>query len=273
MIAWFRHLDLLLRGESTRLPLLRSGGLRVPAGGLSFVAALLGALYGVCMGVFALTAGGSRQHMQMVASTLKVPALFLLTLLVTFPSLYVFSALMGSRLTVNATLRVLVAALAVMLAVLSSLGPIVAFFSFTTTSYPFMVLLNVVVFAVSGMLGLAFLLQTLRRLAVVAAIDEQPESTSEAPPPVDEAGLPPIPPPVPYPPGAGPLDRSGRYPPTPQVSVVFRIWIVVFGLVGAQMSWILRPFIGHPNLPFQWFRSPGSNFFEGVMHAIKRLAE
>src|SRR5437868_12466167 len=109
--------------------------------------------------------------MQMIAAILKVPALFFLTLLVTFPSLYVFSALMGSRLTVNSTLRLLVAALAVMLAVLSSLGPIVAFFSFTTTSYPFMVLLNVVVFSISGVLGLAFLLQTLRRLAVAVEME------------------------------------------------------------------------------------------------------
>ena len=28
--------------------------------------------------------------------------------------------------------------------------------------------------------------------------------------------------------------------------------MVVFGLVGAQMGWVLRPFIGNPNQPFQW---------------------
>ena len=38
------------------------------------------------------------------------------------------------------------------------MGPIVAFFSFSTTSYPFMLLLNVLVFTVSGLLGMAFLL-------------------------------------------------------------------------------------------------------------------
>src|SRR5947199_302216 len=53
-----------------------------------------------------------------------------------------------------------------MLAVLSSLGPIFAFFSVSTTSYSFMILVNVVVFAVSGLLGLVFLLQTLHRLSV-----------------------------------------------------------------------------------------------------------
>ena len=37
------------------------------------------------------------------------------------------------------------------------------------------------------------------------------------------------------------------------VKVVFRLWVVVFALVGAQMGWVLRPFVGNPNLPFTWF--------------------
>ena len=42
------------------------------------------------------------------------------------------------------------ASLGVIVTVLASLGPIVAFFSVCTTSYPFMVLFNVVVFAIAG---------------------------------------------------------------------------------------------------------------------------
>jgi len=30
--------------------------------------------------------------------------------------------------------------------------------------------------------------------------------------------------------------------------------MVVFGLVGVQMGWVLRPFIGAPNSPLQFFR-------------------
>ena len=62
--------------------------------------------------------------------------------------------------------RLLIASLAVNLAVLASLGPIVAFFSVSTTSYHFMVLFNVLVFTVAGLLGLVFLIQTLNRLAI-----------------------------------------------------------------------------------------------------------
>ena len=40
------------------------------------------------------------RNAQLFASAVKVPALFFLTLAVTFPSLYVFNALVGSRLAV-----------------------------------------------------------------------------------------------------------------------------------------------------------------------------
>ena len=122
-------------------------------GGLSLVLLILGMLYGACMGSFGLFKTGGPSYLQLVASTLKVPALFVLTLAVTLPSLYVSNALVGSRLVVDSVIRLLVAALGVMMAVLASLGPIIAFFSLSTTSYPFMVLVNVVVFAVSGRWG------------------------------------------------------------------------------------------------------------------------
>ena len=55
------------------------------------------------------------------------------------------------------------------------------------------------------------------------------------------------------------------------VVTVFRIWILVFGLVGAQMAWVLRPFLGSPHNVFTWFRPRTSNFFEAVVHAIQHL--
>ena len=67
------------------------------------------------------------------------------------------------------------------LAVLASMGPIVAFFSFSTTSWPFMVLLNVLVYTVSGLLGMAFLLQTLHRLSVVQYRPLPPRRTGPTP--------------------------------------------------------------------------------------------
>ena len=55
------------------------------------------------------------------------------------------------------------------------------------------------------------------------------------------------------------------------VRTIFRVWMIVFGLVGAQMGWVLRPFIGNPNLPFTWFRGRESNFFQAVFHTVLSL--
>src|SRR5215510_3271889 len=141
--GWLKQLDTLLRGERTTLDALRGGIIDVPMRVFVPLAVGLGCIYGFCMGWFAMTARAGA-WMQLIASTVKLPALFLLTLLVTFPSLYVFNALVGCRLGFLAALRLLVAAVVVNLAVGASLGPILAFFTLSTSSYTFIVLLNVV---------------------------------------------------------------------------------------------------------------------------------
>ena len=167
--GWFTELDRLLAGRVDASLVTASGGpgnLAAPA--VRVIIVVLAMIYGACMGTFRpFPRSRARPRMQILASMVKVPLLFYLTLLVTLPSLYVFNALVGSRLRLGTVVRLLVASLGVMVAVLASLGPIVAFFSVSTTSYPFMLLFNVVVFTVSGILGLTFLLQTLHRLSVV----------------------------------------------------------------------------------------------------------
>jgi hypothetical protein len=41
----------------------------------------------------------------------------------------------------------------------------------------------------------------------------------------------------------------------PRHRVLMRIWIFLFAFVGIQTAWILRPFVGAPNLPPQFFRA------------------
>ncbi len=154
----------------------------------------------------------------MLAAVVKVPLLIGLTVAVTFPSLYVFNTLFGSRLGVGPLARLVAAAVAVMLAVLAAFGPIVAFFSVSTTSYPFILLLNVVVFAVGGLFAAAYLFRA--------------------------------------------VGGRGR---------VVTVWLGVFALVGPQMGWTLRPFVGAPGLEFAWFRPRGGSFAEAVGHAVVQL--
>lgn len=275
MGSWLRQLDGLLRGEATRLSALRNGTLNISPDGLAIVITALGLIYGLCMGCYALFQSGGPSWPQTLATMGKVPLLFGLTLLVTFPSLYVFNALVGSRLTLSSVLRLIVAAMAVMLAILASIGPIVAFFSMSTTSYHFMLLLNVIVFCVAGFFGLKFLLHALHQLSIARATSteaDRPDTQTR------NAG---------YDAGQSPtvqngaaaadsaseaaLDNNDARVLGDDVKIVFRMWILVFGLVGAQMSWVLRPFLGHPGTEFALLRARESNFFEAVLSALSHL--
>ena len=271
MLQAVRELDRIIRGEATRPSALRRGTIEIPIVGLAAVIVVLAMLYGLCMGCFALFKGGGPSYLQVLASMLKVPVLFLLTLAITFPSLYVFNALVGSRLSLLSVLRLLIAAMAVILAVLASFGPIVLFFSVSTTSYPFMQLLNVVIFSIAGFLGLKFLLLTLHRLDIVQreAFSPPPAAPAASSGPEFDLGLSDAAATGSEPSGA--LDRMEGQVFTANVMTVFRLWVIVFGLVGAQMGWVLRPFIGYPGAPFEWFRNRESNFFEAVMNALSNL--
>lgn len=282
-----REVDELLRGERTAPQLLADKGLDIRARRMVFVVIAMGMIYGLCMGSFSLLktvppelAGTNDRYMQVLASTVKTPALFFLTLLVTLPSLYVFNALVGSRLRPLGMFRLLFASLAVNTTVLASLGPIVAFFSVSTSSHAFIVLLNVAVFAVAGTLGLMFLLQTMHRMTggdrlarrkplgpvAEAVLLEEAETTG------DDA----MAPPVPVARHLEPVEPAAIDMPEGEVfaqhtQTVFRCWVVLFALVGAQMGWVMRPFIGSPDLPFSWFRERESNFFAAVLSALGKL--
>lgn len=276
MLGSLKLLDRILRGELTRPSQLEDGKLTFPIAGVSLVGLVLAMIYGACMGIYSILRAFEFEqfqgdYRQLLASTVKTPALFFLTLVVTFPSLYVFNALVGSRLLFGSVLRLLLAALGVNLAVLASFGPIVAFFSLSTNSYGFMVLLNVAMFAVAGLLGLMFLMQTLNRLQHAQNATAEPPVIAPPPTPTElQVDAPSV--------IATSLNLSSLMRPARpgaidpivgqaygfNVRLVFGIWVVVFGIVGAQMGWILRPFIGSPGQEFTWFRPRDSNFFQAV---------
>jgi hypothetical protein len=229
MGRWLSDLDRLLRGDHTRKEELQAGRVGLPARRLMLLALGLGAVYGAGMGLFAATGGREHAWLHLLSSAAKLPLLFVLTLLVTFPSLYVFAALANSRLRAQETLRLLVASITVMLGVLASFAPVTVFFTLSTDSYRFMLFLNVVFCGLAGLVGLGFLFRAVNLVFR------------------DEAGA-----------------AEGR-----RARRIFRVWLVLFGVVGAQMAWILKPFVGNPQLPFEWVRnSRVSNFFEFVARAL-----
>ena len=251
--GWLRELDDLLRGSKTDPELLAQGTEHLKLGTHVVISVVLGLIYGASMGLYAVLSRTTPVPEQLLASTVKLPALFFLTLAVSFPSLCVFSAMLGTRLSPLAALRVIVSAITVNLAVLASFAPITAFFTLTTTSYPFMKLLNVVFLAISGMIGLGFLMKALSRLEEAYAALDEPEAREAA-----DAG------------GGTVSTDAGRSQST-VARRLFKVWLIVYALVGAQMGWILRPFIGSPDLPFTWFRQRGGNVFVDVLRTIAEM--
>jgi len=49
---------------------------------------------------------------------------------------------------------------------------------------------------------------------------------------------------------------------------IFKIWIIIFAFVSAQLAWNLRPFVGSKDLPFEMFRAKESNFYLAVMQSF-----
>ena len=224
-----RALDLVLRGEADPLaPPGRGDPDALPLGPVARATLALAVFTGACVGVYGVTRPGGPEWRLVVAASVKVPLLIALTVLVTFPSLYVFSALLGSRLRAGEQARVVAAGCAVLAAVTAGFGPVVAFFSVSTTTYPFILLLNVAVFAAGGLFAAAAIRRAVARSA--------------------------------SPDGAG---RAGRR--------VIAVWLVMFGLVGSQMGWVLRPFVGAPGVEFAWLRPRGGSFFEAVFQSALAL--
>lgn len=285
VVNWIRQLDELLRGERVRGELLLKGHIDLRLRTFVPIAVALGAVYGFFMGWYALFGRDTAAIQQLVASTVKLPALFLLTLCVTFPSLYVFNALVGCRMSFPATIRVLVGAIVVNLAVAASLGPILAFFTVSTRSYVFIVLLNVALLGVGGLVSLSFLLKALQGLARSRAFDDVAREEQVS---IDAGTV--------APPTSSEPARSGE----PQdakhtfdraqlrvamaaerrfdaavlrreraANFILFIWVTIYVLVGTQMGWILRPFIGSPGTPFEWFRPREGSFISGVAGALR----
>jgi hypothetical protein len=52
-------------------------------------------------------------------------------------------------------------------------------------------------------------------------------------------------------------------------------WLAGNFLLGSQLSWILRPFVGSPNLPVEFLRRDAfhGNFYETAFHSLQHLLQ
>lgn len=178
------------------------------------------ALYGAIIGSFS---GG----LQIVASAIKVPALYLITLAVCLPTLYFFEVISGSRRSFGQYLALLLASMSIIGVMLFSFAPITLFFRLSINDYQFFQLLNVLVFTITGLIGVNVFYRSL------LYINDKDSET--------------------------PNNRTA----------MIRGWLVLYGFVGSQLGWTLRPFFGNPDSPFELFRPLESNFY---FHLLKVIA-
>lgn len=106
--------------------------------------------------------GATHSLWQTLSSAVKLPILFLLTLLICTPTLYFFNVLFGSNQSLTQNFALILTAITVTAVLLLSFAPIVVFFLLTTANYQFFKLLNVTIFAICGAAGVMFLSQGMR---------------------------------------------------------------------------------------------------------------
>ena len=106
--------------------------------------------------------GSTHSLRQTLSAAVKLPALFLMTLVVCLPTLYFFNVLFGSKQSLSQNFCLILTAITVTAVLLLSFAPIVLFFVLATSHYQFFKLLNVAVFAITGGIGMTFLNQGMR---------------------------------------------------------------------------------------------------------------
>ncbi len=107
-------------------------------------------------GIYGAIIGAFSSVFQSIASAIKLPLLFLLTLLITFPTLYIFNLLFGARQSIKQYFTLILSSTAIMSVLVLGFAPITILFMITSDHYQFFKLLNVTIFAISCIVGMKF---------------------------------------------------------------------------------------------------------------------
>jgi hypothetical protein len=174
-------------------------------------------------------ATNSQMPLQIISSAIKLPALYLITLIVCVPTLYIFNAFFGSRLTMKQHWAYLLTAITVIAVLLCGFAPVSLFFLLTVNDKFFFLLLNVAVFALTGILGVSFLYKMMK-----------------------------------------PIDHDDAAPNVHLRTNILRFWLGLYGFVGTQLGWTMRPFFA-TGKTFQWLRPQEDSFFHAILESIRHV--
>ncbi|GAA3955978.1 hypothetical protein [Actinoplanes auranticolor] len=261
----------------------------------------------VALACYGAVLGSFHSVLMALTSAVKLPLLFLVTLAICLPTLYLFNLVFGARLSVRQSLALVMVALTVTAMLAVAFAPIALFFLITAPDYGFFKLLNVAILALSALVGLRFLTGGMRVLNENGLLAPEkpavaPATPAEAPatPALTPAATPangsggtttltaPAPAPAPAPVQAAPvvppgymLTPIGHHPrpvrppkesqPTPPSMTLLYVWILLFGFVGTQLAWTLRPFFGSPGMKFSLYRDIDGNFYAEILRTLADL--
>lgn len=193
----------------------------------SMQAARLAAMAGGGLAIYGLTMGAQYSIPQALSSAVKLPLLYLVTLLITLPAFHFVSLYLGSRNSLGKTILSLGYGTAVTAVLAASIAPISLFFMLIGSSYHFLVLLHVAVLGFCSCAGAATMFHNMTY-----------------------------------------LNRKGEgFSTSTTAEWCFSAWLLLFAIVGTQMGYMLRPFIGSAQ-EFELLRTEPGNFFEAVFRAV-----
>lgn len=238
----------------------------------------------VSLACYGAVLGSSKGWLQAISSTVKLPVLFLATLAICLPTLYLFNLVFGARLRMSQAVSLIMVCITVISVLTLAFAPISLFFRITAQSYSFFKLLNVSILVLTAAIGLRFLTAGMRALnehgalaelspAPITAADphgkDADEVTGEAVETISDERTPPIV----FGPNAlrQPSTSAGATHPQPASMTLLNVWILLFGFVGTQLAWTLRPFFGSPDEPFEIFRNIEGTFYSDVLRTIWQL--
>jgi hypothetical protein len=243
----------------------------------------------ISLAVYGAVLGASNGWLQALVSTVKLPLLFLVTLAICLPTLYLFNLVFGARLSVLQACALIMVAITVTAALTLAFAPISLFFLITARSYAFFKLLNVAILALTALIGLRFLTSGMRALneqvvvesmlsnqVVVTADVSQRELVSAR---VGGAADPAAQPPTNGDARTARQNQNAAKAKAPQPAagerpasmLLLYIWILLFGFVGTQLAWTLRPFFGDPGKPFELFRDIDGTFYSDILSTLGSL--
>jgi hypothetical protein len=184
-----------------------------------------------CFGIYGAIIGAtnSMTPLQILSSAIKLPALYLVTLLVCLPTLYIFNAFFGSQSTIRQHFAYLLSTITVISVLLCGFAPVSLFFLLTVNDKFFFLLLNIAIFTLTGVLGVSFLYQAMK-----------------------------------------PGDAEEQAGNTQIRKNILKFWLGLYGFVGTQLGWTLRPFFG-TGKNFDLFRPREGSFFTAIWESIHRL--